>query len=267
MAASEQSRTHAAVTGQGSALERYQRVIVGRPGWLRFIYFEICTLLSVLPGALGLALRRFFWPPLFAECGQGTVFGANVSLRHPHRIALGARIVVSDGCILDARNEEVDTAIQIGDEASFDNLCANTAEARIVHFATHGKLDHKQPEQSYLLLAGGYRLGVLDIQDLPLNETDLVVLSACQTGIGKEGMEFATLARAFAHAGVPTTVATLWSVNDVATRALMQKFYGHLTDGDDVFKALAKAQRATIAAGGKHAAPRMWSAFLPFGRP
>ncbi len=116
-----QAKTQASVTEGGSALARYRRVIVGRPGLTALCYFEICSWLSIVPGAAGLLLRKMFWQRLFNACGRGTVFGANVSLRHPGRIELGANVVISDGCILDARNDEADVAIRLGDDSILAN--------------------------------------------------------------------------------------------------------------------------------------------------
>lgn len=121
--ASEQpgAKTHAAVTEGGSALDRYRRVVVGGGGFGRLVWFELCAWLAPVPGALGLLLRGLLWPSLFHSCGRGAVFGAGVSLRHPHRIGLGERVVVSDGCILDARHEEAEVALAVGDDTILGN--------------------------------------------------------------------------------------------------------------------------------------------------
>lgn len=111
-----QPKTQESVTGGGSALRRYQRVIVGSDSLARLAYFELCMLLSPVPGALGLFLRKLLWPRLFGSCGGGTMFGTGVSLRHPHRIRLGDRVVVADGCVLDARTEDAECALEIGDD-------------------------------------------------------------------------------------------------------------------------------------------------------
>lgn len=112
-----QPKTHAAVTGTGSALTRYRRVVVGGGGLGRLVYFEVCAWAAVVPGTAGLWLRKILWPRLFRRCGAGAVFGRNVVLRHPHRIELGARAVISDGCVLDARTEAAASAIVIGDDS------------------------------------------------------------------------------------------------------------------------------------------------------
>jgi acetyltransferase-like isoleucine patch superfamily enzyme len=114
-------KTHAAVTGSGSALSRYQEVVVGRRSFGATIRYELYMLLSSIPGALGLLLRKIFWPQLFGSSGKGVAFGANVILRHPHRIHLGDRVVISEGCILDARNDKSDEIITLGDDVILSN--------------------------------------------------------------------------------------------------------------------------------------------------
>ncbi len=114
-------KTHEAVTGKGSAFTQYQEVIVGRRSLFFFLYYEFCLVFSFIPGALGMALRKIFWPRLFSACGKGVLFGTNVVLRHPNRIHLGNRVVISDGCILDARSPEVETAISLGDDVMLSN--------------------------------------------------------------------------------------------------------------------------------------------------
>jgi acetyltransferase-like isoleucine patch superfamily enzyme len=110
------TKTQQAVTREGSALRRYQEVVVGSRALGRTLYFELCAWLGPLPGALGLALRKLFWPRLFGACGAGVVFGQGVVLRHPHRIHLGARVVIGEGAVLDARSPEREIALVLGDD-------------------------------------------------------------------------------------------------------------------------------------------------------
>ncbi|MBE0584512.1 MAG: acyltransferase [Desulfofustis sp.] len=110
-------KTHAAVTGKGSSLSNYQQVVVGNRSFRRLLYFEFCQLLSLVPGAPGMALRKLFWPRLFAGCGRKTVFGHGIVLRHPGRIRLGNAVVISEYCVLDGRHSQTDRAIEIGDGA------------------------------------------------------------------------------------------------------------------------------------------------------
>ena len=120
MTGDRQKKTQQAVTGGGSALRRYQNVIVGRRSILALIYYEWCMLAGAVPGAIGLLMRKLFWPRLFGACGAGVLFGANVILRHPHRVELGERCVISDGCILEARTDS-STAIKIGADSILSN--------------------------------------------------------------------------------------------------------------------------------------------------
>jgi len=123
---------------------------------------------------------------------------------------------------------------------------------RIVHFATHGLLNSKHPELSGLVLSlvdergqpqdGFFRLH--DIFNLRL-PAELVVLSACQTGLGKEikGEGIVGLTRGFMYAGAARVVASLWQVNDAATAELMKRFYHRmLKDGMRPAAALRAAQ-------------------------
>jgi CHAT domain-containing protein len=108
------------------------------------------------------------------------------------------------------------------------------AQYRVVHFATHGVLDSRTPALSGIVLSLVDRQGrpvdgflrLWDIYNLHL-PADLVVLSACQTALGKEikGEGLVGLTRGFMYAGAARVVASLWQVDDVATAELMSLFY------------------------------------------
>ena len=123
---------------------------------------------------------------------------------------------------------------------------------RIVHFATHGLLNSEHPELSGVVLSlvdergqpqdGFLRLHEIFNLRLP---AELVVLSACQTGLGKEvkGEGLVGLTRGFMYAGAARVVASLWQVNDAATAELMKRFYRRmLQDGMRPVAALRAAQ-------------------------
>jgi CHAT domain-containing protein len=123
---------------------------------------------------------------------------------------------------------------------------------RVVHFATHGLLNSEHPELSGLVLSlvdkqGRPQEGFLrlhDIFNLRLS-AELVVLSACQTGLGKEvkGEGLVGLTRGFMYAGAARVVASLWRVDDAATAELMKRFYRRmLQDGMRPAAALRAAQ-------------------------
>jgi CHAT domain-containing protein len=149
-------------------------------------------------------------------------------------------------------------------------------EAGIVHIAVHGMVDAHQPELSGLVLSlvdrtGKPRNGMLRLHDIYGLELDaeLVVLSACQTALGKDvrGEGMVGLTRGFLHAGAPRVVASLWRVHDRGTAELMRRFYeGILRDEKPPVAALRDAQRSMLA-DPRWRAPYYWSAFVVQGDP
>jgi CHAT domain-containing protein len=142
---------------------------------------------------------------------------------------------------------------------------------RIVHFATHSLLNSEHPELSGLVLSlvdeqGRRQDGFLrmhEIFNLRL-PADLVVLSACQTGLGKEikGEGLVGLTRGFMYAGAARVVASLWEVNDVATAELMKRFYHRmLKDGMRPAAALRAAQIEMLEKP-QWQSPFYWAAFV-----
>jgi CHAT domain-containing protein len=141
---------------------------------------------------------------------------------------------------------------------------------RIVHFATHGLLDNQHPELSGLVLSlvdrqGKSQDGFLDLEDV-YNLTlpaELVVLSACETGLGKQiaGEGLVGLTRGFMYAGASRVVASLWKVDDVATAELIGRFYrGMLKEGLRPAAALRQAQME-MQVQKRWADPYYWAAF------
>jgi CHAT domain-containing protein len=142
---------------------------------------------------------------------------------------------------------------------------------RFIHFATHGIVNLDVSSLSSLVLslvdpAGEDQDGfvmVPDIYEMTLN-ADVVVLSGCQTALGKHvrGEGPIGLARAFMYAGVPRVVASLWQVDDLATAELMKRFYrGMLVDELTPAAALRAAQR-DLAAGRRWTSPYFWAPFV-----
>jgi CHAT domain-containing protein len=142
---------------------------------------------------------------------------------------------------------------------------------RVLHLASYGVLNQRNPLFSYVQLApGGEYDGRLEVHEvLGLNlAADLVVLSACQTGLGSgaladvpTGDDWVGLTRAFLHAGATNVVATLWPVDDWGTAALMETFYQRYTASADPVGALASAQR-TLIARPTTAHPFYWAGFM-----
>ena len=146
-------------------------------------------------------------------------------------------------------------------------------QADWVHFSGHALIDPRNPLLSELVLTPEAQgdPGVLtakEIYSLKLDRTRLVVLAACDTGDeyipGSEGAT--SLARAFLAAGVPTVVASLWSVDDRATSVLFDAFHQSLATPDDAVDALRQAQLRMLR-GEKQAdrSPRAWAGFEVIG--
>jgi CHAT domain-containing protein len=146
------------------------------------------------------------------------------------------------------------------------------AEYRIIHFATHGLLNSRHPELSGIVLSlvnerGVQQDGFLRLQDvynlkLPV---ELVVLSACQTALGKEirGEGLVGLTRGFMYAGAPRVVASLWKVDDKATAELMKLFYGGMLGEKHLRPSEAlRAAQVTMCKQKKWQAPYYWAAFV-----
>ncbi len=142
---------------------------------------------------------------------------------------------------------------------------------RILHFATHGLLNSERPELSGLVFSlidqeGKPQDGFLrlhEIYNLQLN-ADLVVLSACETGLGKEikGEGLIGLTRGFMYSGAPRVVASLWNVDDLATAELMKLFYQRmLKDGLPAGAALRAAQ-LEVSRQKRWASPYFWAGFV-----
>jgi acetyltransferase-like isoleucine patch superfamily enzyme len=101
--------------GSTSNFRRYQTLVVGPGSIFRLLRYELTTgLLGGLPGALGLLLRKLFYPGLFRRCGPGVVFGRHLVLRNAQNIELDRGVVLDDYCLLDGRGA-TDMPVRIGE--------------------------------------------------------------------------------------------------------------------------------------------------------
>lgn len=164
-----------------------------------------------------------------------------------------------------------DSFVSTGFEASREKLAeSDLTKYAILHFATHGILDPKRPEKSGLFLsmvdrngraANGF-LGLQDIYNLHA-PVDLVVLSACRTGLGKDvrGEGLIGLTRGFMYAGASSVVASLWKVDDEATAELMKQFYINMLQRDMPPAAALRAAQNSIRQEPQWRSPYFWAAF------
>ncbi len=120
----------------------------------------------------------------------------------------------------------------------------------IVHFATHAAFVTGQPEESFILFGDGSRVSLRDVESWSLPNVDLVVLSACETGVGGHlgnGKEILGFGYQMQKAGAKAAIASLWSVSDGGTQVLMDTFYAALRKGDVTkAEALREAQISLI---------------------
>lgn len=141
---------------------------------------------------------------------------------------------------------------------------------KIVHLATHGMLVSGHPEDSFILFGDGERVTLKDIENWSLPNVDLVVLSACQTGLGKQlgnGQEILGLGYQIQLTGAKASIASLWAVSDGGTQALMNEFYNILPTGKFTkAEALRNAQLDLLTAkNSQYQHPYYWASFILIG--
>lgn len=162
------------------------------------------------------------------------------------------------------KEKNIKAEVYFEEKFTVDAVEKSVNNAGIIHFATHGFLSGADRGQfSGLVTADGF-IYVMDIYNWRLN-SNLVVLSACQTGLGKltGGDEVVGLSRAFIQAGADNLLSTLWNVQDKTTRDLMTNFYKNMLAGQIKTDALRNAQLKLLK---ENADPRLWSPFVLSGR-
>jgi CHAT domain-containing protein/Tfp pilus assembly protein PilF len=196
-------------------------------------------------------------------------------------------------------------ALFLGEQAIEENVKQGEmlSQFRYVHFAVHGLLNENRPEFSGLVLSlpvekkqgarnkmTGLKRGteppkadqlpesgtstedgllqVYEIFNLRLN-ADMVVLSACETGLGKQvrGEGVIGLTRAFLYAGTPSVVVSLWQVRDQSTAELMVQFYRHLVKGQRSKAEALKQAKLALIGSKDFAHPHHWAPFILVGQP
>ncbi len=164
----------------------------------------------------------------------------------------------------------------LGRDATEEAIKSLAPQARRLHLACHGLLDERFPLNSALALSipehpeEGRDNGLLqawEIFESVRLDADLVTLSACDSGLGKEmgGEGMVGLVRAFQFAGARSVLASLWSVYDVSTARFMKRFYGYLRNGKSKDEALRAAQIDQIRGKSGSPHPFHWAAFELFG--
>lgn len=161
----------------------------------------------------------------------------------------------------------------MGTDATREAFLAMAGTYSILHLATHGKLNDNNPNQSFLAFAQPNDTN--QSQFLYLNElynlhlpTEMVVLSACETGIGKllRGEGMASLSRGFSYTGAKSILTTLWSINDSKSAELMESYYQYLAKGLKKDVALGNAKRDFLTKNDNYFShPFFWASYIPLG--
>jgi CHAT domain-containing protein len=212
-------------------------------------------------GAAG--LRAPSAPDQVARAARGAGLASIGRLPHTRREAESIAALVGN------------TTVALDFDASRDRLLSDDVrQYRLIHLASHGLIDSRQPALSGVVLslvddAGAPRpgfVGLRDIYGLRLS-ADLVVLSACRTALGTEvrGEGLIGLTRGFMYAGAPRVVASLWDVRDDSTAIFMQAFYrAYIRDRVPAASALRRAQ-LQLRQDPRFAAPYHWAGFVLHG--
>ncbi len=159
----------------------------------------------------------------------------------------------------------------LGTNASIEKFEEVAGQFGIFHLATHAEANTEAGDFSFIVFAnadGGYdSLFVRDLYGLSF-QAELIVLSACETALGTlyDGEGVISLARGFLHSGARSVLTTLWSIDDVANRKMMDAFYNNLHDGQSKSLALQQAKLTQIENSDRRGAhPVYWAAFTAVG--
>ncbi len=261
-----------------------KKIIVVPAGILEFLPFE--SLLQSVPED---SVNFASWPFLIKDHIFSYAFSASLWLhqssgyqRSRSTLAVAPDFSGRHPMQLQPLRHNKEEATAIAGVTGGDLLADSTATAPhflrlapqydLLHLATHAKSNAIKGDYSFLAFsadADSSTLPVLFARDLyhahlPVN---MVVLSACETGLGEyqRGEGVVSLARAFSLAGAKSVVTTLWSVDDAATARMMQYFYKQLETGRSKDEALHAAKMNMLQEGGSNAFPFYWAACIPLG--
>lgn len=197
--------------------------------------------------------------------------------------------------VLSIKNVFPNTVVYVEQGATKNNFRNIWGQKNIVHVAAHGVFKGKEP----LIKKGVQSRGILEIQEEgpfkgggsvillapfetgylttqeitglpPSTITRLIVLSGCETAVFYEEEDpnvnqLPSLALAFTWVGIPSILATLWSINDEGTSILMKDFYTNLSNGKGLYQSLKDAQIKVLKRTDKYGQPFYWAPFILFG--
>lgn len=163
----------------------------------------------------------------------------------------------------------------INTAATKHNFMTRVANASVIHLATHAVVNFETPANSYIALYNqgttdtGYKIFAHELYNLQLPHTQLVFLSACETGSGKVSQSEGalSLSRAFAFAGCPNIITSLWKAEDKSTAYISRHFYDYAEKGYTYAEALQQAKKDLLADASmsQFHAPQYWSHLIFIG--
>lgn len=182
----DQFRFNAVAENQKSSfLQKYQDLVVGDRSLTKLVQYELLMLfINSMPGTLGLALRQWLYPGLFAQVGQGVVFGQELTLRSPSRIYLGNHVVIDNYAVFSVRGVE-DERIKIGDFVQIGRNTQLKTRAGSIFIGNHANIGSDCRIDStaqvhigqHALIAGGCYIGGVnhryDRLDIPIAQQPL----------------------------------------------------------------------------------------------
>ncbi len=167
---SKESIVKGLAESETSALKKYQKFFIGSYSFGALCKFEfLTTVLGPMPGALGLLLRKQFFPSLCKKVGSGVVWGRNIALRHPGNIELGDRVAIDDHCLVDAKGGETQ-GIKIGNDVLIARSSIIQAKTGPISIGDHCSIG----SQCQLSSVGGITLG-----------TSVMIAGQCYIGGGR----------------------------------------------------------------------------------
>ena len=172
--------------------------------------------------------------------------------------------------------EKLGGSIYLKEAATKEVFLKEAGSYGIIHLATHAQGDNEKPLNSYIAFypksgatEAGHRLYTDELYNLRLDSAQLIILSACETGGGKlvKGEGIISLARAFAYAGCPNIITTLWQASDQASATITKNTHKYLKKGYPKDKALRLAKLDYLADEPLHQDPYYWANFIFIGDP
>jgi CHAT domain-containing protein len=271
---------------QQAEIHDKQRLIIVPDGALSFIPFEI---LNDSPAENNYLIHRYainyaYSASLLEEVQQNRrakEFGSVLAMA-PFAGDEEGNIRSNGFSMLFSSKEEVENvggSIYLEDQATKRLFLDLAGSYGIVHLATHASISSEDPLDSFIAFYPdrdssdvGYRLYTHELYNLRLDSVELVVLSACEAGNGKlvKGEGIISLARAFAYAGCPNIMTTLWKAQDKSTAAIASGIHDYLRKGYSKDQALRQAKLDYLNAKDVHPmmkTPYYWANFIFIGDP